>query len=349
MTITKRECEILNSINSCKRERYRRSEELTELLRLQQELVDIAFSGFDGYKTDLRITDVAQAFCRMNDQTPVVDDETMSRFVKQAKRMQNQIKSEIAGLNGERKIARELTKITCPKSIITNLELGAGIDHTEIDALIITPGNIFVAEVKNTNTDIFISDNGDYYKNGEFLKKKYNIRFKLEQRENLVNEILKTNQIEGYTVHKLLVFANDRITVQNKCHAFSHCFWTTLPAIIESYVSEDIPIDELEKIRIAFISSERKETYPMDFDAEQFKCDFAKIVALLEEKTSYTTTVKSQNEKRKPIEQPNQTKRAVGLKKVAAAIGFTVFPPAALLLLNKKVRSYFLPNLSKGR
>ncbi len=339
---SKRETEILNSINACKRTRFERGEELTELLQLQQEMVDIAFSGFEGWKDDLRITDAAEMFCRQNESKHVVDDEMIQRFRKQAKRLDRRIKGEIAGLNGEKRIARELEKLACPKVILTNLELGEGSDHTEIDSLIIVPGHIFIAEIKNTYTDIFIADNGDYYKNGEFLVKKYNVSKMLEQREALVKEILNDNRIEGYALHRILVFANDTITVQNKCRDFSHCFWTTLPSIIESHVTGEFSEDEPEKIRDVFVSSEKKESYPLDFDAEQFKRDFARIIALLEENMSFTTTVKRQEEEQSAKDQPGQAKSAGSLKKVAAAIGFVLFPPAALLLFDHDVKDFLL-------
>jgi hypothetical protein len=164
----------------------------------------------------------------------------------------------------------------------------------------------------------------------------------LEQREALVKEILNDNRIEGYALHRILVFANDTITVQNKCRDFSHCFWTTLPSIIESHVTGEFSEDEPEKIRDVFVSSEKKESYPLDFDAEQFKRDFARIIALLEENMSFTTTVKRQEEEQSAKDQPGQAKSAGSLKKVAAAIGFVLFPPAALLLFDHDVKDFLL-------
>ena len=78
--------------------------------------------------------------------------------------------------------------------ILKNIELKDGDDRTELDAVVITPYGITIVEVKNTARDIFIDENGNYYRTGEFLNWDCNIVQKMNLKEDLLKRALEKEE-----------------------------------------------------------------------------------------------------------------------------------------------------------
>lgn len=281
---TNRVDEIVAAMKSFGKDKYQKSELLTEMLALQQEIVDLTFNDDHASIAELRIWDVEKHLEQMNQDCGNVADEELGRFIRGSKTLCNLIKMQISGNKGEAKVFRILQYIHSKNIILKNVELSDGDLRTELDAVVITPGTITIIEVKNTARDIFIDEKGNYYRTGEFLRWDCNIAEKMTLKENLLRKVLLDNKIRDIQIRSIVVFTNNRIEVQNKYSRIRTCFISQLTYIIDSFkCSENLTEEEMRHIEGLIKTAECKEVYPFEFNVAQYKMDFAMVMAVLEE------------------------------------------------------------------
>ena len=276
--------ELVETMESFGKEKYQKSDLLTEMFALQQEIVGLAFNGDHASTANLKIWDVEKHLEQLNQDCGNVADEELQKFKDGSKVFCNLIKAEISGNRGEAKAFRTLQFIRSKNTVLKNVELSDGDIRTELDAVVITPGAITIIEVKNTAKDIFIDENGDYFRTGEFLKWDCNIAEKMRLKEELLRKVLATDDIEDICIRSIVVFTDNRIEVQNKYSKLKTCFVSQLAYIIDGFKNEKPYSDEeMEKIEDTIRIAESKESYSFDFDVAQYKLDFATVMAILEE------------------------------------------------------------------
>ena len=167
--------------------------------------------------------------------------------------------------------------------ILKNVELSDGDRHTELDALVVTPGVVTIVEMKNTAKNIFIDENGDYYRTGEYLRWDCNIAEKITLKENILKKVLADDGIEDIQIRSIVVFTDNRIEVQNKYSGIRTCFVSQLAYIIDGFKSSiNMSEEKMEHIAGIIKKTESKEAYPFDFDVAQYKKDFATLMVILE-------------------------------------------------------------------
>jgi len=280
----KRVNELVATMKSFGKEKYQKSELLTEMFSLQQEIVGLTFNEDHASTADLKIWDVERHLEQLNKDCGNVANEELQKFKEGSKTLCNMIKAEISGNRGEAKAFRTLQFIHSKNTILKNVELNDGDLRTELDAVVITPGAITIIEVKNTAKNIFIDENGDYFRTGEFLKWDCNIAEKMTLKEELLRKALAAKGIEDVRIRSIVVFTDNRIEVQNKYSRIRTCFASQLAYIIDGFKSEKPYSDEeMEKIECTIRTAESKESYPFDFDVAQYKLDFATVTTILEE------------------------------------------------------------------
>lgn len=274
---------IMERFNSFNKTKYHKSEVLAEMLSLQQELVELTFNGDHAENADLRIWDVEKHLQELNAELGNVADEELRRFMDDCKVLCNLIKAEISGNKGEQKAFRLLEYIRGQKTILKNVELSDGDLRTEIDAVVITPGALIIVEVKNTSKDIFIDEKGGYYRTGEFLKWDCNIADKMDTKEALLRKALHDE--DGLlNIQRVVVFTNNRIEVHNRYKHIRICFLSQLAYVIGGYVKEPwYSQEDMDRFSLLIEEASYKEDYPLNFDPEQLKLDFATVMATLEE------------------------------------------------------------------
>ena len=152
---TNRVNELVASMKSFGKEKYQKSELLTEMFALQQEIVGLTFNGDHASTADLKIWDVERHLEQLNRDCGNAADEELQKFKDGSKVLCNLIKAEISGNRGETKAFRTLQFIRSKNTILKNVELSDGDIRTELDAVVITPGTITIIEVKNTAKNIF--------------------------------------------------------------------------------------------------------------------------------------------------------------------------------------------------
>ena len=281
--------ELMASMKSFGKEAYHKSELLDEMFALQRELVALTFNEDHAATADLKIWDVERHLEQLNQDCGNVADEELRRFEEGCKVLCNLIKAEISGNRGEYKAFRTLEYLKSNHIILKNIELRDGDLRTELDAVVITPYGITIVEVKNTAKNIFIDENGSYYRTGEFLKWDCNIAQKMDLKEELLRKALAAEGIEDVEINKVVVFTDNRIEVQNKYAKIRTCFVSQLAYIIDGFKSQNnMSQEDMERIEELIRKAEHKEAYPFGFDVKQFKTDFATLMAVLEEASAKT-------------------------------------------------------------
>lgn len=286
MTATRIE-ELMANMKSFRKEAYHKSEILDEMLALQSEIVNLTFNGEHAATAELKIYDVERHLEQLNEECEHVADEALQRFIDGSKVLCNLIKAEISGNRGEFKAFRTLEYLKSQNVVLKNVELQDGDLRTELDAVVVTPKCITIVEVKNTGKNIFIDETGNYYRTGEFLKWDCDIAGKMSVKETLLRKALADAGIADVKIQGVVVFTNNRIEVQNKYSALRTCFVSQLAYIIDGFKGEQIYSEEdIAKIQEAVNAAECKEYYPAEFDAEQYKMDFATVMATIEAASS---------------------------------------------------------------
>lgn len=280
---TKRIEELMAGMKSFGKESYHKSELLSEMFALQQEIVELTFNGEHASTADLKIWDVERHLEQLNEDCGHVADEEFQKFQEGSKTFCNLIKAEISGNRGEYKAFKALEYIRSQNKVFKNVEFRDGEVRTELDAVVVTPKCLTIVEVKNTSKNIFIDEGGNYYRTGEFLKWDCNIAEKMSVKERLLKKALEVAGFGYIPIRSVVVFTNNRIEVQNKYRQIRTCFVSQLAYIIDGYRWEDIfSVGEMDQIKNAVEAAECKETYPLDFDVQQYKADFANLMATLE-------------------------------------------------------------------
>ena len=280
---TKRIEELMTAMKSFGKESYYKSELLNEMFALQQEIVELTFSGEHAVTAELKIWDVERHLEQLNADCGNVAEEELIRFKEGSKVLCNLIKAEISGNRGEYKAFKTLEYLKSQNRVLRNVELGYEDTRTELDAVVITPKCVTIVEVKNTAKNIFIDEEGNYYRTGEFLKWDSNIAEKMSVKEGLLRKVLEAAGYDHIQIRSIVVFTNNRIEVQNKYRQIRTCFVSQLAYLIDGYRLDDvIGAEEIDKIQNLIQEAECKEAYPFEFDVNQYKADFANLMSTLE-------------------------------------------------------------------
>lgn len=278
--------EILRSMKSFVKQKYRKDELLQECFLLQEEIVNLTYSWEHAKQGNLKLWDVERHLERLNEESGHVADAELARFKAGCRTVCNLIKAEVSGNRGEKKAFGALRYIKRPHRLLQNVELESNGICTEIDALVLTPKAAFIVEVKNTKRDIFIDESGEYYRTGEYLCKDSNIAEKLNRKERVLLEVLNAAGIamEDMEVVRIIVFTDNRISVRNCYKGAKTCFLSQLSYMIDGHEGQRMFSEEdLERIADAIDRASRRKAYPIEeIDMNQFKRDFAETMAALE-------------------------------------------------------------------
>ncbi|MFR5648777.1 MAG: nuclease-related domain-containing protein [[Eubacterium] siraeum] len=279
---TNRVNEIATSFTSFTKDAYHKTEVLPELFALQTELVEKTFT--EGTETaELKIWDVERRLDEMNAECGGIVTEQLEAFKKDCKYICNLIKAEISGNRGEMKAFDSLSRIHGEHNILKNIELSNNEMRSELDAVVITRNGAFIVEVKNTSRNIFIDEDGNYYRTGEFLRWDSQIGEKMQVKKRLLREVLNTKGLVDIPIYEIVVFTNNRVEVQNKCRTLKTCFLSQLPYIIDKCRDTVISFTEMNLAVQAVSEANIEKSYPFEFDVYAFKMNFANILVALEE------------------------------------------------------------------
>ena len=287
-----RTTEIMNRMTAFANDKYTKDEMANELFKLQNEMAAIAFG--EALTEGKWFFDILDHYVGLNGEQNKVTDEQIDTFRKECIAATNSLRGLASGQKGEKKTMYKLRTLRSDYRIEKNIELGNDETKTEIDALVVTEKAAFIIEVKNTKRDIFIDENGQYYRTGEFLKWDSDLGYKLTLREEYVRAAAERAGFSDLKIEKIVVFTDSRISVQNKCKSFRTCFLNQLTSLIDNYSGEKMIMLQQAELLLEGLRKEVTITrYDPEFDVQKFKSDFAEIVATLDypEKPEIATKV----------------------------------------------------------
>ena len=323
---TQRIEELMTAMKSFGKESYHKSELLNEMFAIQQEIVELTFSGKHAATAELKIWDVERHLEQLNAECGNIADEELARFKEGCKVLCNLIKAEISGNRGEYKAFKTLEYLKSQNRVLRNVELSDGDVRTELDAVVITPKCITIVEVKNSSKNIFIDEEGNYYRTGEFLKWDSNIAEKMSVKERFLRKVLEDAGYGRVQIRSIVVFTNNRIEVQNKYRQIRTSFVSQLAYIIDDYRLDDImTAEEMDRFQNIVRNAECMEAYPFEFDVNKYKADFANLMATLEYANAQETKEEIYEEPvvetvKTPKKQTVHTKKKVTFASVMRAV-----------------------------
>ncbi len=279
----KRVNEIISQITAFSKDTYTKSEFLPELLKLQKELIDLTFNAEHAENGDLRLWDVEGHLRKRNNERGHVADDELARFIQGSKVVCNSIKTEFSGNAGEQKVFWALENLGCQNGVLRNVELEFDGRRTEIDAIVFTNHAIFIIEIKNSKKDIFIDEDGEFYRTGYSMHHDCNIADKMDEREALLRKALERVGLDYLKIFKIVTFTNPHIDVENKYHYIKVCGSNYLPTFIEKFTSNQwYSYEDICTMMETVTEVKCPEEYQMSIDMNDYKRDFAMLMAKLE-------------------------------------------------------------------
>jgi len=112
------------------------------------------------------------------------------------KKLEDDIKKTILGINGEQNVAYELQNSRMPMYALQDLHLSDGQSSAQVDFIVITRKCIFVIECKNLYGNIQINNNGDFIRKVDWKDKK----------EEGMRSPIRQNQIHLDVIKELMFY-----------------------------------------------------------------------------------------------------------------------------------------------
>ena len=139
-------------------------------------------------------------------------------------------------------------------------------------------------EVKNSRKDIYINENGDYYRTGRSgMIYDGNIGDKMDERRLLLLKALKDTGVYEPKVFKMVVFTNTAMSVNNKYRYLKTCYVDQIVDFIDNFESRAFySPNDIQKMVDAVEDFRCKNAYKISVDMEEYKAEFANILATLE-------------------------------------------------------------------
>lgn len=284
MNEQKRINQIVESMTSFQEQSYSKKERLEELFNLQSEVVKITFPKKDNLFTDnLRLWDALNYLKSENANSGCKANAEIKAFERDCSEIGWRIAAEIAGNKGEEKVYRRLQYKECPGVILRNLELSQEDQHTELDTVVITDNAVFIIEVKNTKLDVFIDEVGDQYKVSNHKRFDSKLGTKMIFRKQLVQQITNAVGLTDIEIINLVCFTNSCVKIDNRCDELKTCTLSDLPYLIMKHKPQhSISASDQKFIAEALTKASNQERYPMDYNIEEFKTNFARAIVAVE-------------------------------------------------------------------
>lgn len=283
MTIQNRANEILSQITAFSEESYTKAEYLPELMKLQEEIVNLTFNGEHAEEAKLRLWDVGKHLEMLNAECGGKADKELSDFIQTSKKIGNEISAEISGNKGERIVFSALNNLNCYNAVLHNVEFEFDGKRTEIDAIVFTHRAVFIIEIKNSKKNIFIDEDGGFYRTGHSMHYDGNIADKMSDREAMLRKALDKVGLGYLKIFNIVTFTNHRLDIENKYHRIKVCGSNYLPVFIDKFQSDNWYSDENIGTMVTAVENSRcKEPFQMPVNMDDFKLNFATLMATLE-------------------------------------------------------------------
>lgn len=278
--------ELANQFKSFQKTKYCKADVEGEMRKLQLEFLRLVFDEEHILNANLIIWDVYNQLEYENREKGGIATDELKEFKLGCVKFSNLIKAEISGNWGENQVFGRLSCLKSKNKILRNVELENGDNRTELDMVVLTEKVQVIVEVKNTKKDVFIDEQGDFYRCGEYMNFDCNLKQKMDNREQLLNDAIAgtlSERDKEPKIIKLVVFTNKHIEVKNKCEDLKVCFLGELPYYIDEFVGESIYSNEdIAALADAISVKAKSHEYELKMDMQKFKEDFVRLLDILE-------------------------------------------------------------------
>jgi len=278
--------EIIGCMKALRKAAYYKEETLQGLLNLQDEVLNLTFA--EGHAERMRLSNVVQHFEDLNSEYGNVADDVLERFKVICDKIGGKIAMEFSGQQGERTVFRILETIKTKHISLRNTELNLEANRAELDSIIITPKAIYHIEIKNPKHDTTIDAIGNYYRTDNHMYYDCNLGERISNHSHILRNVIGESHClddaKPLVIKSFIVSANSRAEFVNQFKYIESCYFSQLPFIIDGYDGKDIYTPEdMDAIAACIREAECKRTYPIGFDVDQFRFDFATLMATLED------------------------------------------------------------------
>jgi len=269
--------------------------ELTkQLLKFQDMMAKMIFDGdnLDG----IRMDEVISKLKSIAREKGLLQDAEVKRCIQDLKEIEKEICISVAGRNGESRVARTLSFATRSQtSFYHNVYVSNTEKETEIDTIVLTNQGIIVLEVKNSKTDITITEDGRLLYSNESCFHEKSICEKMKDKRQILNEKIKERlEMESLDIpiciDSYVVFSAPKgihVNITDNCRREKYCFRGKLPYLINDYIGPENYSEEQVKVLKKILDEMDlcKKKFKIGIDFDQIRTEIAIVlVKLLPEK-----------------------------------------------------------------
>lgn len=211
-----------------------------------------------------------------------IENEIKPRFIDTANKMANEIRIKKCGNRGERNVTNFLKETQTyfnDSCLMNNVCIKCDDSNVEIDNIFVSPKCIFIVETKNWTKHVHINYCGEIFKDNK-LEVNKNIINSMSNKRRALWALLKENGIKNINIQEVIVNANPHNFIKNDSKKL---IIINNPPDIVSFITEykaevDYSYDDIENIYKVIKDNIYYETYPVEYDIEQFKNDAADLI-----------------------------------------------------------------------
>ena len=264
---------------------YTNQEIVDKLMELQSTMANGVFEKT--HAEHMRERDVLLHFATLAEEYGVKDTDTFGRFEENMKELSYTIGSFVKGMNGE-KIAKRTSKLLSfdkNVKILYNVALEDEDAQAEYDAIAITPYGMFVIEVKNWGSQMYIDERGILTR--EDQKIRYDLPGRMSIKEGLLRVYLGNQFPERF--QGIVLLTHENVEVEDNYKQIPIC----KGGIVYDIRGYDDGVELLSAEQIQSISDEIMKYHKEQRALCKVKCneiieDFAILMSAIEEASDET-------------------------------------------------------------
>lgn len=255
----------------------------------------------DDYTDQLGLGDLEKLIKHKTEGRKIADSKTIKTVNKEIRALSSKINRYEAGDKGEEKARKALMLFYKEHCKLHNVFLENEYGSAEYDDIVISPRGIFIIEVKNINNDVYIRENGDFYKRSREKDPVLlgNIAESMERKRYILWRSLTDemrDELYINDIHLTLLFVG-RGVVENKCCWLDVRYCGDICRYIEEYPIENrrIFIEDMERIYRHLESVRKPHLWELDVDIERMAEDLESAFELINGKQYGLITLKRKN------------------------------------------------------
>lgn len=256
-----------------------------EIVDKAQKILDIMKSGIyeKVHAEYMRDKDVLLHISVLANEYGLESTETYKRFERNMQGLGYMIGTYIKGMKGEQIAKKALKLIGYDKNVkvLYNVALEDEDVQAEYDAIVLTPYETFIVEVKNWGNEVEIDVNGILRRKDQDIR--YDLAGRMSIKEALLRKVLGELSPEEY--RGIVLFPNDNTKVRDEFMQISTCCGGGIAYKIRKYDEGKVVFtaEQIEQIANRIISNHKVQKTFCKVNCEEIINDYALLMAAIEE------------------------------------------------------------------